>query len=50
MTRDDQPGFLARFDDTCPRCPEPILAGQRVTHDRHRRLIHIGCASGQDDQ
>lgn len=43
-------GFLARFPDTCPRCPEPIQPGDRVVLDRFRRLIHVACHSGQDDE
>lgn len=42
-------GVSANFDGDCGRCPNPIIVGQRVV--RHGETwIHIGCASGADDE
>lgn len=42
-------GIRATWDGDCQRCPDPILQDQRVV--RHGSgWIHVGCASGADDQ
>lgn len=47
-----EPGFVARYYADCLRCDHGIVPGQRVTYTRGahgNHLIHVGCASGQDD-
>lgn len=44
-----QPGIVANFEGTCPRCPDPISRGDRVVFQRGV-YIHVTCASGQDDE
>lgn len=44
-----QPGFEARFPSYCVRCGQDIVPGQRVTKHRDT-VIHVSCASGQDDE
>lgn len=46
MTR--KPGIPAVYPGDCPRCPYPILPGERIIM-RDGHAIHVGCASGQDD-
>lgn len=48
-TDSDPGGALAWWDDTCPRCDEPITRHVSTVVKRGERWIHAGCASGQDD-
>lgn len=49
MTRPS--GFIARFSGDCARCGQPYIAGQhRIVGYRGGRYIHVGCASGADDE
>lgn len=43
------PGIAARFPSDCPRCPDPINVDDRIVFVRGR-AIHVGCASGVDDE
>lgn len=47
--RDVQPGLEAKYEEDCPRCPDPILKGDRIVFTRGRR-IHVRCASGTNDE
>lgn len=47
--RRPEPGIAAKFEAACPRCPDPIGRGDRVVFQRGV-YIHVGCASGQDDE
>lgn len=42
-------GFIAKYDSgTCPRCRDPIEAGQEVetySGGRHARYVHVSCPS-----
>lgn len=46
-----EPGFIAKVASDCRRCGRPVVPGERVvwTTGRHG-VIHIGCASGADDE
>lgn len=46
---DDQAGFAARYPTICGRCPNDINVGDRVVR-QGGRLVHVGCASGSDDE
>lgn len=57
MTRDPggkravpQPGIRAYFDGTCPACPEPIVRGESRVFAHRGEWLHVGCASGGDDE
>lgn len=43
------PGRRAKYPGRCDRCPNPIEVGQRVVF-RNGHPIHVGCASGADDE
>lgn len=43
-----QPGIPARWPTDCPRCDDPIGAGERIVFQRGRP-IHCRCVSGGDD-
>lgn len=47
--RDTAPGMAAQYPDTCDRCPNSIAVGDRIVFQRGRP-IHVGCASGADDE
>lgn len=42
------PGVAARYATECPRCSGAIRVGDRIVFSRGRP-VHVGCASGQDD-
>lgn len=42
-------GFRAQYPDVCRRCPRPINVGDRIVR-HHDGVIHVGCASGHDDE
>lgn len=44
-----EPGFEARFQTICSRCGRDIVPGERVVQQRNETVIHVGCASGQDE-
>lgn len=46
------PGWPAKYPAECQRCPDPIVRGQRVIYVGRgpMRLVHVACASGQDDE
>ena len=46
---DPQPGIAAKFPGSCARCDEGIARGDLVVFQRGA-YIHVGCASGADDQ
>lgn len=48
MTR-GEPGFEARFPDVCRRCGRDVIPGQRVLPRGPEHVIHVGCASGHDE-
>ena len=43
------PGLLAKYDATCPRCDEPIIARQTQVVYQRGVYIHCACASGADE-
>lgn len=42
-------GFVARYPDVCRRCGRDVIPGQRVFRRDANHVIHVGCASGHDD-
>ena len=48
MTRDA--GIVARFHSSCPRCGRDIAPGDMVVRTSREVWIHVGCASGNDDE
>jgi hypothetical protein len=49
-TSDPQPGLMAQFTTDCYRCGEPIVRGHDRMVFRRGHAIHVGCASGADDE
>ena len=48
-TKDPEPGMKAMYATHCARCGEYIERGERIAHQRGE-YIHVGCASGADDE
>lgn len=47
-SRGAQPGFPAAHSGYCNRCGNVVRIGDRVV-TRRDGVMHVGCASGQDD-
>ncbi|HEX6684986.1 MAG TPA: hypothetical protein VF062_19510 [Candidatus Limnocylindrales bacterium] len=44
----EAPGLSAKFDEDCPRCPDPIRKGDRIVFVRGRR-VHVRCYGAGDE-
>ncbi len=49
VSEDPQPGIPAKYASECQRCGLGVRPGDRIVF-RRGHPIHVGCASGGDDQ